>query len=40
MKVTYHIIDKKDFDESHRKIFTSLLEQQGKVRGDLNQKID
>src|SRR6266508_940896 len=40
MKITYHIIDKKDFDENHRKIFATMLKQQGKVQGDLDQKLD
>jgi hypothetical protein len=40
MKVTFHIIEKKDFDEDHRKILARMLEQQGKVKGDLDQKID
>jgi hypothetical protein len=39
MEITYQTIEKKDFDENHREILASMLDQQGKVQGDLRQKI-
>ncbi|MBV6450964.1 MAG: hypothetical protein MHPDNHAH_01691 [Anaerolineales bacterium] len=40
MEIKYQTIDKNDFNESHRKILASMLKKQGKVGGDLDQKID
>jgi len=40
MKITYEIIQSKDFDDDHRKIFADMLKMQGKVQGNFNQKID
>ena len=40
MKITYHIIDKKDFDDTHRKILADMLKQQGKVKRPFDQRID
>ena len=40
MEITYRIVHKKDFDASHRDALSSMLQQQGKVGGDLSQKID
>jgi len=40
MKATYQIVEKKDFDENHRKIFAIMLEEQGKVEGPFDNKID
>jgi hypothetical protein len=40
MKVEYEVIEKNDFDVSHRIILANMLEEQGKVQGKLNEKID
>jgi GNAT superfamily N-acetyltransferase len=40
MKITYAVIQRKDFSDNHRKIFANMLEQQGKVQGNFHQKID
>jgi GNAT superfamily N-acetyltransferase len=40
MKITYHIVERKDFDNNHRKILASMLKQQGKIRGNFDEKID
>lgn len=39
MNMSFEIILKKDFNDSHRDILAKMLEKQGKVRGDLNEKI-
>ncbi len=40
MNLKYQIIHKKNLQDSHREIFSQLLEEQGKVKGDLTKKAD
>ena len=40
MKIEYEIIHKADFNDTHREIFAKMLKEQGKVQGNLADKID
>lgn len=40
MKIEYEIIQKTEFDDSHRNLFAEMLRKQGKVQGDLKAKVD
>jgi GNAT superfamily N-acetyltransferase len=40
VEINYQVINKKDFNNSHRNILACMLRKQGKVRGDFDKKID
>jgi len=40
MKIEYEVIQKVDFNDSHRSMFSGMLRKQGRVKGDLNTKVD
>jgi predicted GNAT family N-acyltransferase len=40
MKITYHVIHRQEFNENHQDILARMLKQQGKVQGNLNDKIN
>jgi len=40
MKIEYEIIEKNDFEDSHRDVFSDMLSKQGKVKGNLKSKVD
>ncbi len=37
---TYQVIQKQEFDETHRTLLAEMLEKQGKVQGNLLKKIE
>ena len=40
MKIEYQILHSKDFNSDHRKLVAKMLAEQGKVKGNLENKID
>jgi GNAT superfamily N-acetyltransferase len=40
LEIKFQTIDKQDFNKDHREILASMLKNQGKVKGNFNQKID
>ena len=40
MKIEYEIINSNEFKDSHRNVFANMLHKQGKVQGNLYQKVD
>ncbi len=40
MKIEYEVIQKNELNESHRELFSEMLQKQGKVKGDTSEKTD
>ncbi len=40
MKIEYEIIRREDFEDEHRKLFSEMLQKQGKVQGNTMSKAD